>query len=226
MADEIADVMLRSRTSSDGRNYGNSNSRSGSSSTYSSRSSGYRPPVDLWGESPSPSPSPSNSPRQSTRPPPPPRKSNPPRSGASPVQKSKPTPGSVDWDAGRNNVKGGEEDYLDYNFDEETLEDFGGNKNDNKNGNKEDSTQSPWRKSYQERRNPSSTSNNSGGQAFASFLFEDEIPLKKDYEGEDEDEDDEEDEEEEGEEESDGAQNSAVLNELLRIFNLSKKSRK
>ena len=225
LADEIADMMLRSRISSNDRNYGNS--RGTSSSRSSPQGSGYRPPVDLWGESPSPSPS--SSPRPSTRPPPP-RASTPSRSATpptrGPVRTAKPIPGSVDWDAGRNNVKGFEDDYLDYNFDEETLEDFGGGKENERNGNS-NSNQSPWRKSYQDRRNPNASNgnSNSNGQAFASFLFEDEPPIKRDYEGDDVDEY-EEAGDEDADEEIEGAQNSAVLNELLRIFNLSKKGKK
>ena len=100
-------------------------------------------------------------------------------------------------------------DYLDYNFDEDTLEDFGGGK---------DSKDGTWRSQYEGRRNPNASEGKA--QAFASFLFEDELSTVED-DGDEEEENDDED----GVEEVEGPQNSAVLNELLRLFKMSKKGK-
>ena len=185
LADEIADAMLRS-----------------ASPPSSEPSEGYRTqgtfrrdvstkfttPVDLWGDTPARPP-----PRTATRPPV--KTVTPPR----PATKRTAQPGSIDWDADRN-IKGA--DTFEYDFDEETLDGFGGTKN-------AEDTESAWRKS---RRNPTSN-NGTNRQAFASFLFEDEVV------GDDE----EEGEEVEGTDEDDS---NAVLKELLRIFKEKNKRKK
>ena len=176
LSDDIADKMLRSSVP---QSQGNTRRDEG-------QGQAYRPPVDLWGETPSRA----QPPRVSTRPPP--RTVTPPR----PATKRAPEPGSIDWDKKRN-VKG--DDAFKYNFDEDSLDDF---------GDKKDDSVSDWRKSRR-RVNPES---NGSGQAFASFLFEDEI----------------EEETEDGEDEESSAEtkNNAVLNELLRIFKDKNKRKK
>ena len=195
LADEIAHIMQQNKKEND-RAYGYSSRTTRPQPTPTPT---YKPPVDLWGESPRSS----SPPRTATRPPPPPPRAAPPRS-ATPTPTTAPTRTARKEpdtrDVGRNNVKG-MDDYLDYNFDEETLDNFGGEEEDDE----KESTKSPWRKQYESRRNP-----NGSGQAFASFLFEDEEPQVVD---------------EEEEEEEDG-QNRAVLNELLRLFKMSKKPKK
>lgn len=179
LSDDIADKMLRSSVP---QSQGNTRRDESQGQTY-------RPPVDLWGETPSRSqPQP---PRVSTRPPP--RTTTPPR----PATKRAPEPGSIDWDKKRN-VKG--DDTFEYNFDEDSLDDF---------GEKKDDSVSDWRKSRR-RVNPDT---GASGQAFASFLFEDEIA-------------DENEEDEEVENSSAENKNNAVLNELLRIFKDKNKRKK
>ena len=175
LSDDIADKMLRSSAP---QSQGNTKGDEGQA---------YRPHVDLWGETPSRS----QPPRASTRPPP--RTVTPPR----PATKRAPEPGSIDWDKKRN-VKG--DDAFNYNFDEDSLNDF---------GEKKDDSVSDWRKSRR-RVNPET---GASGQAFASFLFEDEVA----------DETEEDNDEENSSEEN---KNNAVLNELLRIFKEKNKRKK
>lgn len=185
LADEVADLMLRSRTPPRERERDGA-SRSQGGSWQDSR--GYRPPVDLWGETPS---SRSEPPRTATRPPI--RTVDPPR----PAPKRSPEPGSINWDAKRN-IKGA--DQFEYNFDEDNMDQYGeGEEKDAGSG------ESAWRKS---RRNPKAEGGSSG-QAFASFLFEDEK-----------------DENEDADEETEGADNNAVLKELLRVFKEKNKRKK
>lgn len=185
LADDIADGMLRSASPP------SSDSNDGYRSQGNVRrdtSSKFTTPVDLWGDTPTRPP-----PRTAVRPPV--KSVSPPR----PAAGRSPRPGSIDWDAGRN-AKGA--DTFEYDFDEETMDRFGETKN-------AEDTESAWRKS---RRNPTS-SKGSNGQAFASFLFEDDVA------GDDEDEA----EEVEGD---DAKSSNAVLNELLRIFKEKNKRKK
>ena len=174
LSDDIADKMLRSSVPQSQR------------STRRDEGQTYTPPVDLWGETPSRA----QPPRVSSRPPP--RTTAPPR----PATKRTPEPGSIDWDKKRN-VKG--DDAFQYNFDEDSLDDFGEKKED---------SVSDWRKSRRRVTPDTGTS----GQAFASFLFEDEIA--------------DETEEDEEVESSGENKNNAVLNELLRIFKDKNKRKK
>ena len=184
LADEVADLMLRSRTPPrDRERERDGPSRSQGGSWQESRS--YRPPVDLWGDTPSPR---SQPPRTATRPPT--RTVDPPR----PASKRSPEPGSINWDAKRN-IKGA--DQFEYNFDEDTMDQYD-------EGEVKESGESAWRKS---RRNPKAESGSSG-QAFASFLFEDEK------------------EEADADEEDEGADGNAVLKELLRVFKEKNKRKK
>ena len=183
LADDIADGMLRSATPS----MDSSDGYRSQGTVRRDTSTKFTTPVDLWGDTPT-RPPPRTAPR------PPVKSVTPPR----PTTRS-PRPGSIDWDAGRN-AKGA--DTFEYDFDEETMGRFGEKENTQ-------DTESAWRKS---RRNPTSDKG-SNGQAFASFLFEDDIT------GDDEDEA----EEVEGD---DAKKNNAVLNELLRIFKEKNKRKK
>jgi hypothetical protein len=115
---------------------------------------------------------------------------DPPR----PAAKRTPEPGSINWDAKRN-TKGA--DQFEYNFDEDNMDQYD-------EGAEKESGESAWRKS---RRSPKAESGSSG-QAFASFLFEDE---KDDADADEEDE---------------GADSNAVLKELLRVFKEKNKRKK